>query len=318
MYWALIGLLPMLIGCGNANKEKDVPRLFYVNSYHKGYGSSDDVMEGIKKVLQDKDVVYRTFYMDSKRNGTLSVVENKAKEAMSEIAKFKPDVLLVSDDNAVKHLVVPHFNNTDTPVVFCGVNWSAEQYHLGGNVTGMLEVLPLRQCISAVKPPSVGKTKMTVLSENSLSEQNNKILLDTLFVNLGLSVDYALVSDFDEWKDAFKKANAHSDLIYVPTNGAIANWNKEEAEKFVEDHIQVPVITCDDFMMPYAVFGLTKVAQEQGEWAAKTALAISKGQSPGDVPITKNQQSKAWLNGKLAEKLNLELDSALLEKSTKL
>lgn len=315
MYWALIGFLPILLGCRSTQKEKVVPRLFYVNSYHQGYGSSDDIMEGIQNVLRDRDVVYKTFFMDSKRNGTLSALEIKAQEALSEIAQFRPDVLLVSDDNAVKHLVVPHFNHTDLPVVFCGVNWSAEQYHLGSNVTGMLEVLPLKACINAVRSQYRKIGNITVLSENSLSEQNNKIILDTLFDKLGLKAQYKLVDDFETWKLKFKEANQNSDMIYVPTNGAINNWKNMEAQTFVAENIQKPVVTCDDFMMPYAVFGQTKVAKEQGEWAANTALRILAGELPENIPYAKNQESKIWLNEGLAEKIDFKVNETLLKKS---
>jgi ABC-type uncharacterized transport system substrate-binding protein len=63
----------------------------------------------------------------------------------------------------------------------------------------------------------------------------------------------------------------------------------------------VPVFTCDDFMMVYAVFGLTKIAKEQGEWAARTALQILDGQSPAQIPVTRNTQTAAWINPLLAE-----------------
>ncbi len=39
-----------------------------------------------------------------------------------------------------------------------------------------------------------------------------------------------------------------------------------------------------DFMMPYAMLGMTKIPEEQGIWAGKAALEIvkgSRGQHPG-------------------------------------
>ena len=55
-----------------------------------------------------------------------------------------PDLLIVSDDNAVKYLVVPNFQDDPMPIVFCGVNWTADQYDLSHcNITGILELLPI-------------------------------------------------------------------------------------------------------------------------------------------------------------------------------
>jgi ABC-type uncharacterized transport system substrate-binding protein len=73
-----------------------------------------------------------------------------------------------------------------------------------------------------------------------------------------------------------------------------------------------PVLTCDDFMMPYAVFGLTKVAREQGEWAARTALAILAGKAPQEIAVTQNQQTQAWLNRTLAARIRFKPAAALL------
>jgi len=272
-----------------------------------GYGSSDDVMKGIKTTLSDKNVELKTFFLDTKRKSSRQEIHESVVEALQRIKEFSPDLLLVSDDNAVKEIVAPYFNNKELPVVFCGVNWSAEQYHLGKNVTGMLEVLPLRECLSEVISNYPKTKNLVVLSENSLSEQNNKTLLNTLYKSLGLHVDYKLADDFGTWKNYFLEANQSADLIYMPTNGAIKNWNDTAAHSFVQENLRIPAITCDDFMMPYAVFGLTKVAKEQGEWAANAALEILSGKEPEKIQITKNVQTKAYLNTKLAEKIDFKL-----------
>jgi ABC-type uncharacterized transport system substrate-binding protein len=146
-----------------------------------------------------------------------------------------------------------------------------------------------------------------VLSENSQSERNNRELLDTLYRNLGMEAEYRLVDDFDQWKSAFKELVVSSDLIYLPTNGAIRNWNRKEAIFFVEQNLKVPTITCDDFMMDYCVFGLTKDAKEQGEWAAQTALEILDGKSPSDIPYARNSRFNAFLNRKLAKAIGFNL-----------
>jgi len=305
--YQILLLAAILFTACNQKKPKESPRIFYVNSYHIGYGSSDDVMKGINETLAGKNVELRTFFLDAKRQTSDSAMIRSVNHALIEIDQFNPDVLIVSDDNAVRELVVPHFNNTPMPVVFCGVNWSATQYHLGENVTGMLEVLPLREMLTEVISNYPETKKLVVLSENSLSEQNNRTLLDTLYRNLGLEVTYYFAEDFAGWKSYFEMANSSADLVYMPTNGAIKNWNEEEAKAFVFENLKIPVVTCDDFMMPYAVFGLTKVAKEQGEWAAKTALQILEGKKPDQIQQTSNRQTAGWLNISLARKINFRI-----------
>ena len=299
--WIGIGFI-LLVSMLSCTSEKQV---FYVNSYHKGYPPSDEVFAAISQVFDSvQGIQLESFFLDAKQNPSLETINENVALVLEEIQKFKPDLVIVSDDDAVKYLVVPYLKDTKTPVVFCGVNWSANQYGLPAtNVTGMLEVLPLKENLQQVKLFNPDARKMLILSENSTSEQNNKALLDTLFRSSGFDPSYELVNEFADWKTAFIVANQNFDLIYLPTNGSVKNWDKAEAIETVSQHIKVPVITCDDFMMPYCVFGMTKVASEQGEWAAKTAIEILNGKAVGEIPLVRNRQSKAFLNQKLATKI---------------
>lgn len=282
-------------------------KVFYINSYHKGYKPSDDVLKGIHSFFKNKDVLIEDFFMDTKRNNTEEHTQKVVKQVLEKIDHFRPDVIIASDDNAVKEVVVPYFRNGPIPVVFCGVNWSASEYNLPSeNVTGMLEVLPLPELIDTTLKYFPESKKLTVLSEKTLSEEKNKQLLDTLFRNKGLTTKYIFVDEFDDWKLAFIDANNNADLIYLPTNGAIKGWNDEEAISFVGENIKKPVVTCDDFMMNFSVLGLTKVAEEQGEWAALNAWKILQGHDVSEIPLAKNQKYEAWLNAKFADKIGFQ------------
>lgn len=49
-------------------------------------------------------------------------------------------------------------------------------------------------------------------------------------------------------------------------------------------------------MMPYSAIGMTKIPEEQGNWAAKSAIAILNGLAPSDIAIVPNQQFQLWTN----------------------
>jgi ABC-type uncharacterized transport system substrate-binding protein len=55
-------------------------------------------------------------------------------------------------------------------------------------------------------------------------------------------------------------------------------------------------------MMPYSMLGFVKIAQEQGLWSGKTALAILKGAPPSSIPVTPNKEAQIMVNVKLASK----------------
>jgi len=289
-------------------------RIAYVNSYHEGYKPSDEIRKGIDQNLPAEKYALKIFYIDSKRNTDTGYLSAKIDTIHREVMDFKPEVLIVSDDYAVNWLIKPFFNPSEIPVVFCGVNWSAEKYNLKReNITGMLEVVPLHNALSFTKANLVVSGKIAVVSENSLSEQSNTALLDTLYKNCGFEPLYLLADDFESWKKNFLRACEEADIIYLPTNGAIKNWDENEAVKFVTENIRKPVFTCDDFMMEYCVFGFTKVPIEQGIYAAETAKRILNGTSPAQIPYSRNIQAETWFNPELAEKVKFKPDSNWLK-----
>ncbi|MDP2058188.1 MAG: hypothetical protein Q8J97_00505, partial [Flavobacteriaceae bacterium] len=170
----LFAICILFSGC-----QKQLKRVFYVNSYHHGYPPSDEVFAAIQHTFDSvQGIQLESFFLDSKRNPSPEKIQKNVALALEQIHKFKPDLIIASDDDAVKYLIVPHFRGKEIPVIFCGVNWSAEQYGLPAeNVTGMLEVLPLHENLQQVKKFNTKARKMLILSENSTSEQNNKVLL---------------------------------------------------------------------------------------------------------------------------------------------
>ena len=311
----LIGLSLLLLVLSCSQREKQL--IYYINSYHEGYPPSDEAMRAIRDAFPAESYDLQIRFMDSKRNPSKEWLSTSADSFSVEINTLKPHAVILSDDDAVKYMRNFMVKKPETPFVFCGVNWSAEQYKLPReNVTGMLEVLPLKQAIEKLLNIYPESKRIAILSENSLSERNNTTLLDTLYRHLGLEPEYHLVDNFETWKVSFIALQSTADIIYIPTNGAIAGWNNAEAKAFVNKYSVKPSFTCDDFMMPYVAVGLTKIPYEQGEWAASAVKNILDGTFPADIPYTPNHQSKNWLNLSLAEKIGLNPGSEWMTNST--
>ncbi len=313
-FFTYLILVLLIAGCSQPPAKKSI---LYINSYHEGYGSSDDIARGIFETLEGKEIDLEVIYMDTKRNLEPEYIERISRQIANSIKQKSPDLIIASDDNAVAYVVSAYLKDVPTPVVYCGVNWTADQYDLPeSHITGMLEVLPFEQGIELTKTFHPEIQNVYVLSENSNSEQKNIEYIAEICDALDLDLHYKLVEDFDAWKKGFLEGNESSDLVYIPTNGAISDWDDEQAIIFIKENIQKPVMSCDDFMMPYCVFGLTKVQSEQGVWAAETAISILEGKDPATIPQAKNKQTQIWFNPTLADIINIKPDKEFLEKST--
>ncbi len=291
-------------------------KVVYVNSYHRGFPPSDQITEGVYEKLPTDSFEILAYFIDSKRNPSEEYIKGRTAEILDSINNEDPDILIVSDDNALKYLVVPNFQDNPMPIVFCGVNWTADQYDLSGcNITGILELLPVPELVKTLKTYYPEMKKLFVLNENTTTSRKTKPLLDALLGDIGIEVTQELVDDFASWKSVFEEANQSHDIIYLQTRGAIKGWDHDEALKLIDQHIKVPLVTCEDFMMPYAVFGLTQVSKEQGMVAAEKVKIILKGTSPSAIPVSKNQMSNVWINSRLAEKIGFLPDEALMSRA---
>jgi ABC-type uncharacterized transport system substrate-binding protein len=297
-------------------RDKGKYKIVYVNSYHQGHPPSDQITTGLVESMPADSFEVISYFMDTKRNPTQEYIEAKAAALLDSIQQADPDLLVISDDNAVKYLVQPHLQDQDLPVVFCGVNWSADQYALSrNNITGILELLPVEEVMAAMKSHDPSIQSLLVLNENTTTSRKTKPILDTVLNSLGIEVTQTLVDDFEGWKAAFEEGNRSFDIIYLQTQGAIKGWDHAEAKKFIDQHIKVPLITCEDHMMPYSVFGMTQVSREQGTWAAETAKKILRGTPPSKIPVSENQMVSIWFNPTLAEKVGFQPDPVLMEKA---
>ncbi|MDX8396201.1 MAG: ABC transporter substrate binding protein [Mariprofundaceae bacterium] len=288
---------------------------FYVNSYHAGYKWSDDIEAAVVDGL--KDTCHLTiFRMDTKRNTGSEFGRAKAKEAKVMIDTINPDVLIVSDDNASKYLVLPYYKNADLPVVFSGINWTAKPYgYPYNNATGMIEVSPIRQLLSEAKEALKTIKKVTFIAAAGVrTDQKEFDWMVKIYAKKGIKVISAFVNSMKDWEAAYLAAQT-SDMIVLNNIAGIANWDAKRATQYVTAHAGKLTVTTYDFMMPFTMLGMTKVAAEQGQWSAKVAMRILEGKKPSSIPVIANRQAITYINSDILRHSQITLPSALIHQA---
>ena len=300
---ASIMVVLSLAGIGNAQKFQG-KRILFVDSYHEGYGWSDGITNGVKGALDGTGVELKIIRLDTKRNRSEEFKKEAALKAKAVIEEFKPHVVLAADDNASKYLIVPYFKDSSIPFVFCAVNWDASIYGFPyKNITGMVEVAPVPQLLEQLKGFAKGDRIGYIAADNLTSRKEGEYY-KKLF-NLKLIEHYA--TNFEEWKKGFKEIQGKVDMLIVGNNAGIPDWDTDGATAFAEAETMVPTGVIYDFMAQYALIGFTKLAEEQGGWAAAAALKILGGTSPSDIPVEKNKEGKLIVNIRIAQKLGAEI-----------
>jgi hypothetical protein len=99
-------------------------------------------------------------------------------------------------------------------------------------------------------------------------------------------------------------------------NAGIKGWDDERAKAFLAANTRIPTGSPLDFMAEFVVYTIGKVPEEQGEWAARTALRILGGETPGDIPLAKNERAVLTVNLRMAKAAGIVLPVSVLKTAT--
>jgi len=293
------------------SKNVEAGRCLFISSYHQGYQWADGIEEGVKATLLNQ-CEFKQINMDTKRFRDEAFKKKKGEEVKAFIEQWKPDVVIAADDNASKYVVVPYFKNSDIPFVFCGINWTVEEYgYPTPNITGMIEVSPIQQIFEKIKDVVPNAKRGVYVGVDTLTEQKSFERFNKVANRFKLSLDKQLVKNMAGWIDRYKAAQQH-DFLILGTKSGINDWNDEIVYQAVYTYGKSFSITDYEWMTKFAVLGLTKVAQEQGVWAAKVALKILNGTKPSGIPIIPNQQWDMIINDGLRKKVGIQIPEYIL------
>ena len=297
-----VAALALIFAAGQAGAAKyDGKKVLIIDSYHQGYAWSDATVAGAMSVLNSSGAEVRIVRMDTKRKKTDEDKLAAAEMVRNTIESWKPDVVIASDDNASKFVIKPYYKDASVPFVFCGVNWDASGYGFPyRNVTGMVEVAAVDELFAFLERLTDGRRVGYAVADvfTAHKEQEN---IEKTFGMKFAELRYA--TTMDQWQSQFRELQGKVDILLVGNSAGVEGWDDDAAARWAERYTKVPSGAIHGHMARFALIGYTKLGEEQGEWAAKTALRIIDGTSPSDIPITRNKQGRLIINARVAEGL---------------
>jgi hypothetical protein len=289
-------------------------KILYINSYHQGYFWSDGEQQGAEKVLSGTGVDFKVVYMDTKNNPDEGFMKAAGLKIKNIIDEFEPDVVISADDNAFKYVIMPYFRDADMSVVFCGINWDISVYGAPyANTTGMIEVALVAKIYEHLKKFAQGQRIGFIGFDSPSERKHGRHCSD--YVEGGFTY-MKFVSDFSSWKEAFLEYQDTVDMVYLASPTGVKGWDDQKAARFVLENIKVPVGSDYDGNMSWVLLGVSKVSQEQGDYAARCALRILEGVRPSEIPVVTNKKGILALNLKIAEKLGVIFTPTMLRSAT--
>lgn len=300
-------------------------KVLYVDSYDANFSWVQQITNGmlesfnIKKISTStldqslSPITLEIFHMDTKRNKSEDFKIKAGLKAYEIIKKWKPDLIIVSDDNATKYLVVPHLINSNIPIVFCGLNWDASIYGLPTkNITGMVEITLLPELVELLSKYSKGR-KIGIIGSDTLSVRKDVSYCKKRF-NFKFIERYA--NNFKDLKKKYLELQNISDIVIIEEFESVPEFNRQEMIDLILEKTSVPTGAMYSMFAQFAMITYASKGEEQGAYAAKTALKILNGKSPADIPIAYNKNAEIYLNMKLAKNIGITFPIELIEQAS--
>jgi ABC-type uncharacterized transport system substrate-binding protein len=344
----ILGFLLLLGVCFAASATQVKKRIFIVSSYHKAYIWSQSTQKGVSaamlkmgylendtqvRQLEQSDavengkVVIKKDWMDTKRRDTRSEMATATARIMVAIRAFAPDLVLLGDDNAAKH-IGEQLLDSKIPVVFWGINGLPLKYGLvnsmdtpGRNITGVWQSGYHKESLDLLKRLVPNAKTFAILACDSESSRPNVKMIEQLAQrgNLPLKlVDKVITNSLDEFKSRALELSKKVDAFFVLNHDTLRDAKGNHVDmldvgRWYLNNIKIPEASHEDqFVLEGMLLTANDSGYNQGYMAFEMANSIlEKGLSPSRMAVRTPERGPYLVNRNRAKALGIRLDDAL-------
>ena len=329
-----------LVSYGAQNKI----RIFVVSSYHREYLWSQDTNKGVCDALIDfkfvdnekqieeytnndyletDKVVIKKAWMDTKRKNQKNEIAVSTARITQEINEFKPDLILLGDDNAANY-IGSQFIDTNIAVVFWGIDGIPLKYglidsleHPGHNVTGVYQSGYLKECEEYLKKLVPDVKTFAVLSDDSETGRAKTKALEKLAREGSLPlklIETVLTNSFSEWQSGALRLQDKVDAFFVVNHNTLKDdkgnpVDQLKAGAWYLNNIKKPDCSPEK---QFAQEGILIVVDDsgfkQGYEAVRMAhMILHEKKDPATIPVSTPTRGAIIVNRQRAQMLGINL-----------
>ncbi len=341
-FW--LAVLGVMAACRPGAAAEAKFRIYVVDSYHRGYLWSQDTQRGLcagliefgfmetqaqARALTDRDqvetrrAVVKKAWMDTKHRNSRAEIARAVARIMRDIDAFKPDLILLGDDNATNY-IGNQYVDTDVPVVFWGVNGEPLKYGLldsmalpGHNVTGIYQAGYMKECVEYLALLVPGLKTFAILADDSPTGRSKAKELRRLAAEgrIPLKLAGSVVTDsYERWKAGALQLQRKADSFFVLNHNTLRGRagrvvDQLEAGAWYLRHVRKPDCAQE---RQFAVEGVLLVVDDSGYKQAFEAVRMAKqilldGRSPARMPVRSPSRGPVIVNRQRAKTLGIDL-----------
>jgi PAS domain S-box-containing protein len=271
-------------------------KVLVLNSYHRGYDWSDNIVEAIQAEFGKTDLEVELFfeYMDTMRYESVEASRYMKQLCEAKYAKADLDLIITTDDSAL-YFVLEHrdLHFPGIPVVFCGVqeaeNSKPQNYD---SVTGVIELYDYQATAKIALKLHPSAKRIVAITDGSEADLLREMALDDTLNNLDRKVEIDVLSlgghSMSELLEKIEQLGSESILFLVSAfrdkEGVV--YTRQESARLIRQHCKAPIyVTGLNWLGLGPVGGMVAYAAFQGREAAKMAIRILNGENPQNIPI---------------------------------
>lgn len=319
-YWSDYGAanaLPSTLSEDLSSYYKEKKNILVLHSYHSDMPWLQLEEQGIKAAFQqNKQAVLHFDYMDTKNNISTDYLDNLYRFYIQKYKGKKFDAVIVTDDAAYE-FVLAHQQELFplTPIVFCGVNYFAENNRTNHEwVTGIVEDVDIKGTIDVALAMQPQVKRIVVINDETVVGKANKNLLAQIIPSFKDKVQFIFLEKMTMSEVLEQVSGLSDDTIVllmtfnVDKNNAIFSY--EESGELISAKSRVPVYGFWDFYLQYGILGgMITSGYHQGKTAGEIARNIVfEGAHPGDIPVIKESEKQYMFDYNALHKAGLTED----------
>ena len=252
-----------------------------INSYHKGFQWSDDVLSGMEKIFYDhSEITTNILYMDSKRISSEAYYAKLRELYKLQLKNHRYDLIIAVDKFAYDFLIkYYHELFTNEPILFTGLEQFAEaEVHaqgLGDRIYGVLEKRAISETIPMISAMMPNLKKLTIINDASANGDDSEPFIQEAMKGQGgkFDIEYIRKSTLEELENHFSQPHRDEAIFFIRFyNDRDGNLYKNSQIASMIDKSALPVFITDTLFMGKGAFGgklvpIQKLGMETGKMA---------------------------------------------------
>lgn len=264
--------------------DNSTKQILVINSYHRGFVWSDDVIEGFENVIHQRtNQNVNVLYMDSKRINTKEYYDKLVELYKIQLKNQKYDLVIAIDKFAYDFVLEKYYELfTDEPVLFTGLERfnfkDIVERNLEDRIYGIIEKRAIEETIPMITTLVPNLKKLYIINDQSANGDDSLPFIEHMMeLNKDkFSIELIRETTIEELNSLFSVSNKSEAVFFIRFyNNKYGNlYNNNEIASMI-DSSKLPVFITDTlFINKGAVGGKLVLIKKLGELTGNVAMDI--------------------------------------------